>query len=139
VNVRAALTLLALATVAAGCAPDAGSGQAVEVELGDFTLTLDATTVRAGTVDFLVSNRGPSVHEIEVFAGAAEGERLPVHSSVADTTGLDLLDEVEDVLPGTTATLTLDLAPGTYLVICNLPDHYEHGMWQYLTVTDSSP
>jgi len=75
------------------------------------------------------------VHEIEVFGGAAEGVDLAVRNAVADVTDLTLIDEVEDIVPGGTSSLTLDLEPGTYLIICNLPDHYRNGMSAYLTVT----
>ena len=71
-----------------------------------------------------------------MFSGATAGAELPVNNSVADTTGLTLVDEIEDIVPGATATLTVDLTAGTYLVVCNLPEHYELGMWAYLTVTD---
>ena len=37
--------------------------------------------------------------------------------------------------PGATKALTLDLKPGTYLLVCNLPGHYAAGMWTVLTVT----
>jgi uncharacterized cupredoxin-like copper-binding protein len=49
-------------------------------------------------------------------------------ADIADTRGLTLLDEVEDVLPGGSASLTLELEAGTYLIICNLPGHYSNGM-----------
>jgi len=130
-----ALILLFLVAATASCAATTSGEEAVKVALADFSLSLDRSTAPAGPLDFVVANRGPSVHEIEVFSGAGEGTVLPIAASVADTTGLDLVDEVEDILPGSTATLTLDLSPGTYLVICNLPGHYEHGMWGYLTVT----
>lgn len=135
-TIRAVVLLfVVIAAASSGCAATTSGEQAVNVGLADFTLTLDKSSVAAGPVDFVVDNAGPSVHEIEVFAGATDGAPLQVDSSVADTTGLDLVDEVEDILPGSTATITLNLTAGTYLVICNLPGHYEHGMRQYLTVT----
>ena len=81
-----------------------------------------------------VRNDGTSVHEIEVFAGTKTD--LPVKNSVADTTGLKLVDEVEDILPGSTLMLDLDLEPGDYVIICNLPGHYQVGMVSKLVVTD---
>ena len=48
-------------------------------------------------------------------------------SSPADEL-LEPVDEVEDIAPGTSASLSLDLEPGTYAVICNLPGHYANGM-----------
>ena len=36
---------------------------------------------------------------------------------------------------GTTKTLTIDLAPGHYAFVCNLPGHYGQGMHTDFTVT----
>jgi uncharacterized cupredoxin-like copper-binding protein len=118
-----------------GCAPVEEGGEVVNVTLEDFGVTLDRSTVPSGTVTFAVKNEGPSLHEIEIFAGAEAGRVLEVDRSVADATGLELVDEVENVLSGSTTRLTVRLEPGTYLVVCNLPDHYQQGMWTYLTVT----
>ena len=48
--------------------------------------------------------------------------------------GMTVVDEVEDIVAGTTAELQLSLEPGTYAVICNLPEHYAQGMHASLTV-----
>ena len=45
------------------------------------------------------------------------------------------LGEVPDLGPGRAGSLTLQLSPGTYLLICNQPNHYKAGMWTKLTVT----
>jgi uncharacterized cupredoxin-like copper-binding protein len=129
--------LLVISTIlASGCAPVSESAEDVAVDLADFSVTLDRDTVPAGPVTFVVRNDGPSVHEIEVFAGATPDQTLPVTQSVADTTGLELVDEMENLLPGSTNQLTVELEPGTYLIICNLPVHYDHGMWATLTVSE---
>ena len=57
---------------------------------------------------------------------------------MADTTGLTLVDEVENILVEFDASLVVDLSPGTYLVICNMPAHYQNGMWAYMTVEDAT-
>ncbi len=130
-----ALTFATLLTLAA-CAPAASGGVTVHVELADDEITLDPGSVPGGRIVFdTVNTAAALVHEIEVFSGATAGAVLPVANSVADTTGLTLIDEIEDIVPGASATLTIDLTPGTYLVVCNLPAHYELGMWAYLTVT----
>jgi hypothetical protein len=33
------------------------------------------------------------------------------------------------VAKGTTESLTINLTPGTYQLVCNLPDHYEAGIY----------
>ena len=45
------------------------------------------------------------------------------------------LGEVSDIPPGKSGSLTVRLAPGNYLLICNQPNHYKEGMWTKLTVT----
>jgi len=133
---RRPLITFAFALIAVACAPEASGDATVDVELADAHVVLDPETVTAGRIVFETVNTAATlVHEIEVFSGATAGAVLPVDNSVADTTGLTLVDEIEDIVPGATATLTVDLTAGTYLVVCNLPDHYELGMWAYLTVT----
>ena len=48
---------------------------------------------------------------------------------------INSLGETEEMQPGASKTLTLDLKPGTYLLICNVAGHYAAGMWTVLTVT----
>ena len=43
--------------------------------------------------------------------------------------------EVADLDPGKEGKLTIDLAPGTYVLYCNIPGHYMSGMWKVLEVT----
>ena len=122
----------------AACAPDSSNATPIAVALANTHVSLDPTSVTAGRVVFEIENESDDlVHEVEVFADATAGAVLPVNNSVADTTGLTLVDEVEDIVPRSNASLTVDLAPGTYLVMCNLPVHYGNGMWAYLTVTES--
>ena len=44
------------------------------------------------------------------------------------------VDEVEDLAAGDTATLTVDLPPGHYTLICNLKGHVRMGMYSDITV-----
>lgn len=127
----AALVVLALPLAA--CTGTAGAPVDISAALTDGSITLSTNTIAAGHVTIAATNGGTMVHEIEVFAG--EGTLLPVVNSVADTSGLDLIDEIEDVVPGATVTLAVDLVPGHYVIMCNLPGHYEMGMVADLEVT----
>ncbi|MDH4306619.1 MAG: cupredoxin domain-containing protein [Acidimicrobiia bacterium] len=128
------LIVTAAVMVVAACS-SAPAGEPVAVEITDGAFNLDATSVDPGLITFEIDNAGSQVHEFEVFAGASAGQVLPLVDGIADTTGLTVIDEVEDIVGGTSTELTLDLAPGTYLLICNLPAHYAAGNWSEFTVT----
>jgi iron uptake system component EfeO len=136
----AALGLTALLLLAA-CTQEASSGSdgaSVQVTLTDDAVALSPTSVGAGTVAFTSMNDGTKTHEFEVFSvpEGVDANALTVEDGVADTNaeGLEVIDEVEDIAPGTSAGLTLDLDRGTYAVLCNLSGHYERGMHATLTV-----
>ncbi|WP_245474327.1 sulfocyanin-like copper-binding protein [Mesorhizobium sp. M2A.F.Ca.ET.042.01.1.1] len=42
--------------------------------------------------------------------------------------------EVSELDPGASGTLTVDLKPGKYVLICNVPGHFATGMWTEFTV-----
>ncbi len=131
---RFEFALLGLGLVAAACG---GGGDAdVIVTLRDDGITLSETSVAAGELRFEGINQGSLTHEVEVFAvpEGVDANVLPLAGGVAATDTLELKDEVEDVAPGTSASLSLDLEPGTYAVMCNLPGHYANGMHTTFTV-----
>ena len=129
-----ALVGLALLLVLAGCA-EQETGTLIEMKLDNNAITMDRTEVPAGLVTFNIENLASQLHEIEVFGGATPGMALEVINDIGITTGLDIVDEEEGIVGGMTAQLTVDLEPGTYLIICNMPGHYAQGMTIELTVT----
>jgi uncharacterized cupredoxin-like copper-binding protein len=125
---------LAFAAVACGGDDTTGGGSTVGVSMKDWEIALDPATASAGAITFDVTNDGPTTHEFEIFSGDVDPSTLPVESGVAVTDGLTLVDEVEDVTAGSTTELSVDLEPGSYAIICNLPEHYEEGMFTTLVV-----
>jgi uncharacterized cupredoxin-like copper-binding protein len=132
--------LLLLAAVACG---GGGGGNSVKATLADFTITLDSSSADAGDVTFTITNDGPSAHEFVVFKTDLAADQLPTTEDengvpIVDEEGegVTLVDEMEDIDPNTTADLKVNLAAGSYVVICNLPDHYQQGM--HAAVTASS-
>ena len=89
-------------------------GTVVAVAAGEFYFKLDRTSVPAGKVTFVVKNEGKVGHEMVVAMGEIGEDELEV---------------------GMTGNLNLDLQPGHYAIICNLPGHYKGGMYADLTVT----
>jgi uncharacterized cupredoxin-like copper-binding protein len=122
--------------------PDAGGGAAaVNVTVKDFGIALDPTTVDAGDVKFQIQNAGPSIHEFVVFQTDRNAKNLPLTEDengipIVDEEGegLEPVDEVEDIADGATETLSVNLDPGSYVAVCNLPGHYKQGMRVSFTV-----
>jgi uncharacterized cupredoxin-like copper-binding protein len=127
---RLALIAVPLALVAAACGGD-GSDADVTVTLHDDGIELSTSSAAAGDLTFEGVNAGSMTHEFEVFVvpEGVDADDLPMDGDVAtaDET-LEVVDEIEDIAPGTSATLNLNLDAGTYAVICNLPGHYANGM-----------
>jgi uncharacterized cupredoxin-like copper-binding protein len=132
----------------------ADKGTVVNIALGESGLRYfvrpDQTRVEAGTVTFAVTNVGELTHEFIVYSNpvdVATGD-LPIN---AEEDEANLVEEniigaapyatppivPPDKKPGDAdhripgggwgAELTLDLAAGTYILLCNLPGHYTGG------------
>lgn len=102
----AALTLLALA----GCGESDegtvtdGAGTAdttIAVTASDEACELSATTATPGSVAFAVTNEGTSVTEFYLYSGDD-----------------DIVGEAENIGPGLTRTLTVDVTAGDYVGAC---------------------
>jgi uncharacterized cupredoxin-like copper-binding protein len=129
-----------LAAFAAGCGgSDEGT---VNATLKDFAITVDPTTAPAGDVTFDITNDGPSQHEFVVFKTDLAPDQLPMTEDengvpIVDEEGegVEHVDEVEDINSGSSDTLAVSLTAGNYVLICNLPSHYQQGMHTALTVS----
>lgn len=113
-----------------------GKKSVVQLTLRDFRIEASTTSIASGAITFSATNKGSSTHEFEVFSvpSGVDANALPVNANVADTGRLKAIDEAEDIAPGTGRSLTADLSPGSYVLICNLPGHYKEGMYTTLTV-----
>jgi uncharacterized cupredoxin-like copper-binding protein len=112
---------------------------------GSMRLNADHATVPHGTVSFLATNGGSINHEMVILPLAASqsaGARPTGADAKADEAGS--LGEASNtngkgagqgVAPGASSWLTVNLAPGQYELVCNLPNHYRAGMYTQLTVT----
>jgi uncharacterized cupredoxin-like copper-binding protein len=129
-----------LSLVAAACG--GGGGNKVKTTEKDFSISLDKPSGKAGEITFSVKNDGPSVHEFVVFQTDLAPDKLPL---TKDENGIDIvdeegagvthIDEIEDIAVGSTQELKVTLAAGKYVLICNLPAHYQQGMHTAFTVS----
>jgi plastocyanin len=91
------------------------AGTPVNVVARDFEFLLDTNSTGAGPVTLVVTNEGSMPHD---FAITIDGER----------------QKTAMIQPGSSASLTVDLQPGTYEYICTVPGHDILGMKGTFTV-----
>ncbi len=111
--------------------PAAATGTPVTATEKDFAISLDTSSAAAGSTSFTVSNDGPSEHEFVVFKTDLAPSDLPLDADGnvdEEGAGVTHVDEIEGIGTGCTSSLTVDLAAGNYVLICNLPGHYQAGM-----------
>ncbi len=98
-------------------------GTEVQVQLHEYKIHMP-TEVPAGHTILKISNTGSHDHNIKVTG--------PESAPEEDRTEAEL---PENLKPGATTELVLDLVPGTYKVICPVGPHKMLGMRLELTVT----
>jgi uncharacterized cupredoxin-like copper-binding protein len=129
----ALIALLAVAGASCGGSGSDATGDVI-VTMKDFSLAAEPGTLTAGTVAFGIQNDGPSAHEFVVLRTDDAPDALPVENGVIPEDQVDLVDEAEDIAPGTNTSLSVNLESGSYVLVCNLPAHYEAGMYAAFTV-----
>jgi uncharacterized cupredoxin-like copper-binding protein len=130
----------AIAVVITGCTnASAAAKTGMNVTATEFKLAGDTSRLAAGSATFTISNRGVLAHEFVIIRSDLAADSLPKDDAgdVAEGAGLDAVDEVEDIAPGSSKTLVVDLKPGKYVFICNVPGHYMGGMHGTFEVVDS--
>jgi uncharacterized cupredoxin-like copper-binding protein len=125
------LPAFVLAGLAVGCGADAADTKgAVATTLTDTSVAVAPASAPAGSITFDARNDGTATHELYVFRTDLAPDALPVEDGQVreDADGVEFISEVEDIAPGTTKPLTVELDAGSYVLLCNLPGHYESGM-----------
>jgi len=113
-------------------------GTPVKVLLDDFHVHRTNAAVPAGMVRFQLTNNGPSTHEFIVVRTNRAPDKLPLQRDGLtvdeEGPGVAPVDEAEGLDIADRRTLTLDLAPGHYVLFCNMEGHYLGGMHAAFTV-----
>jgi uncharacterized cupredoxin-like copper-binding protein len=115
------------------------AGEVVNVTLQEYSIIPEVDTVEAGEITFNVENIGPDdVHEFMIVRTQLAPDALPIlDDGTVDegAEGVDLINETEDLAVGESASLSADLDPGAYALICNIYEaaeneaHYGVGMY----------
>ncbi len=113
-------------------------GETIQVELKEWMINLDKNEVKSGVVTFQVANRGVENHEFVVIKSDMKHGNLPtVAGKVDEAVAGELIGEIEDFAPQGFYKASFTLAPGQYVLICNivekepgggLESHYHQGM-----------
>lgn len=143
------LLLGAVAVLGLGaCTPgdegaDGGSGSTsepnatitIETRLTDaFLIDIASATASAGAVAFEVGNTGQLLHQFLVIRTDLAEDALPIDGVQVDESQLNVLAKTTDLPPGQNQLLLTDLEAGQYVLICNIPGHYNAGMRRAFTV-----
>jgi uncharacterized cupredoxin-like copper-binding protein len=114
---------------------------------GPMTVVTFQSSVKTGDVTFTVKNVGTILHELIVLKTDTPFDKLPVVDGgdppAPVTSGADKVDEATNVgetgdpnlKPGDTRVFVIKkMAPGKYVLVCNLARHYGLGMTAPFTV-----
>ena len=114
-----------------------GMGMHADMTKAPMGVAANPKEATPGTVRFDVTNLASGlVHEVQVARITGETQVLTYDQSrnKVDTEGLEVLGSVAEIMPNKSASLILDLAPGKYLLFCNVAGHYMAGMWATVEV-----
>jgi uncharacterized cupredoxin-like copper-binding protein len=136
VGVGAAVSTGAVSAQALGLASAADRAQQAStrmtITLSEYSIMTEVPSAPAGDITFDVVNTGDEVHEMIVFKSDLDTAALPTSADNPDEVDEDAVGEYiggfEDVQSATAASGTLVLAPGRYILLCNLNKHYQNGM-----------
>lgn len=119
------------------CSPGYAEETIKATLLKNNTIQLDTSRVKAGSVTFEVSNASDTglTHELVVLKTDLAADKLPVKNGQVPESQFKKMGEVEDMAPGKGKRMTLKLAPGRYVLLCNKPGHYSMGLHTSLVVT----
>ena len=115
------------------------TGQVIDVTEFSYHLKTP-TTAQAGPVTFHVVNGASGVlHEFIIVQTDDPAAELPLDDNgrVAEDE-INIVTAADDISPSTSRNVNVNLAPGHYVLMCNLPGHYLQGMRVDFTVTGTS-
>jgi uncharacterized cupredoxin-like copper-binding protein len=102
----------------------------VQVALSEFKIEPNPESIGPGSITFDLHNIGATIHNFHVIKTDLAPEDLPIDDTgfAVDLSGLDAIENSRDIDPGGTETVTAQLEPANYVLICNVPSHYQSGM-----------
>jgi hypothetical protein len=114
----------------------ASSSSGTTVTLTEWKVTIGGT-IKSGKTDLAISNVGVAPHELLVFKSDLAPSAYPTDAAgdiIEEGAGVTLVSDGDNIDPAGSQTRSIDLAPGTYLFVCNIPSHFKAGMFTTVTV-----
>ena len=121
------IAALALAACAAGPKADVSSAQMV-VELTDYKVASNVATLKSGKAKIGVRNISGQLHEVILIKTDTAADKLPVDGGTSKAKEDVKVASAMNIGAGGVVAMDVDLAPGNYLLICNVAGHYQLGM-----------
>ncbi len=139
---------LLFAGINTGCTKDPADDdqprhETINIVLQEWRISADKHAVKTGPITFHLINKGISEHELIILRTDRDAGQLPMkHGKVNEATAGQLIGEIEEFPPGVEVRTTFTLAPGKYVLFCNLQNtgndgstsHYNLGMRTALEV-----
>jgi uncharacterized cupredoxin-like copper-binding protein len=101
---------------------------------GSMTMTVAPASVPHGKVKFTVKNAGTELHEMVVVKTTTPFDQMPVNAK-NKVSEKGSVGEIAAIGKGKTKSKTLKLKAGSYVLVCNIAEHYAAGMRAAFTVT----
>lgn len=101
----------------------------------DIAIRLDRSAGPAGNVMFVAKNAGTTNHHLVVLKTDIPQNQIPADpAKPGHVMEPGFIAQTSVISPGGTASLTLTLGPGHYVLLCNEPAHYLIGMHTAFTI-----
>ncbi len=102
----------------------------------DWAVTADPAVVQAGDLTLSVENQGNLIHNLRVVRTDLPADQLPLDTTgfAVDEENLNVVLSVADLRGGDSEDSDVTLEAGGYVLLCNIPGHYDRGMRVGITV-----
>lgn len=114
-----------------------GMGMKGDMKTAKMGVNVNPMAVSRGTVKFNVTNLASTLmHEVILAEVNDENELLTFNATknTVDEETIQTLGQVAEIAPSKSASFTLELKPGKYVLYCNYGGHFMAGMWTVMEV-----
>ena len=125
-----AVLLAGLTAITSSAGTASSAGPMVSLTLSEWKLDPGRVSVPAGRVSFVVRNAGTMTHELLVLRSDHHHHLLRVKGGRAVEAGR--VGRTSQIPSGASKRITLKLAPGEYVLLCNILGHYQAGQYAAL-------